>query len=206
MTYSTQQYISSNLRLHKSDDKCVMDCKDGIFDYCGGIQSSTVSFYETASECCSAQHSYMDADLCKARSMSTHTNKYYVVQGESKCKRDCKEGTGTSCGGYPEDLASSMFDTAESCCSTKLGWLDQDECVANTKDITLGGCLQAKMSASNGNTYPDADGYVTVCFGGELSVTSGSLSMYVKGLNISTTGGVHVHTGEFIIRNPKLLQ
>ena len=61
------------------------------------------------------------------------------------------------------------------------------------------GCLEAKMSSSNGDTYPDANGFVTVCFNRELSSeTGGSMNMYVADLKASTTGGVHIHLGRFL--------
>lgn len=57
-------------------------------------------------------------------------------------------------------------------------------------------CLQAEMQPSNGNSFPDAEGTVRVCFTQELSETSGELRMGVDGLqpNIQD-GGVHIHVG-----------
>jgi len=175
-----------------------MSCDTGTAGHCGGIRASNVAVYDTAESCCGSQLSWIDSNLCKAMSTMTHTNKYYADIANNKCSKDCKEGTGTSCQGYPDNLSSMLFDTASACCSTKLGWLDNTECVANSKDISLGGCLQAAMSSSNDNRYPKAVGYVTVCFGGELSATSGTMSMFVKNLNTSSTtvGGVHIHSGK----------
>ena len=43
---------------------------------------------------------------------------------------------------------------------------------------------------------PNLSGTVEVCFGDEtLSKTSGILTMKVKGLEKSVTGGVHIHSG-----------
>lgn len=59
-------------------------------------------------------------------------------------------------------------------------------------------CLEARMSSSNDGTYPNANGFVTVCFDGSLnSATGGSFDMYVENLNASTTGGVHIHSGKW---------
>ena len=105
-----------------------------------------------------------------------------------------------SCAGYPEDLSTPLFDTPETCCGAKLGWLDADECVANSKDASIGACLRARMSPSNGKTLPDLAGYVTVCFDGDLSATSGSLDMYVTDLEASVSDkGVHIHKGKLFI-------
>jgi len=82
--------------------------------------------------------------------------------------------------------------------SNKLGWLDQATCVAANNDVSVGGCLQAAMSLSNGNRYPNYVGYVTVCFDGKLLATSGTMSMYTKNLITSSTtvGVVHIHSGK----------
>ena len=146
---------------------------------------------DTSAECCANQLNWINDELCKARSTSTYTNKYYVDYQGLKCVKDC-EGCGDD-GESLMDFSTQLFDTADLCCSTKLGWLDAGACVADTNN---GVCLQAKMTSSNGGTYPNAEGYVTVCFDGALSETSGSLRMNVKGLKVSTTGGVHIHTGK----------
>ena len=64
------------------------------------------------------------------------------------------------------------------------------------------GCLEARMDSfveTGTAAYPDANGFVTVCFDGSLdSDTGGQLEMYVEGLNAgSITGaGVHIHAGK----------
>ena len=56
-------------------------------------------------------------------------------------------------------------------------------------------CLQATMKPSNNERYPDVDGYIEVCFDGQLSETSGRLVMQVDNLKADTRGGVHIHSG-----------
>ena len=71
-------------------------------------------------------------------------------------------------------------------------------CVADSNN---GGCLEARIDSIDSN-FPDAEGYITVCFDGALSETSGTLDMYVKDLAGSITdGGVHIHTGKSILFN-----
>ena len=172
---------------------CVQDCKTGFEDHCGGLRENNfVSIYDTAEACCAAKFNQIDSSLCEARSKGGYTNKFYVNYLENKCSKDCKEGTG-ACAGSPDDSSLKLYDSAESCCSSVLGWLDQDLCV---EDTISGGCLQARMSSSNGGPYSTADGYITVCFDGKLSETSGTMEMYVQNLNTTTEGGVHVHSGK----------
>ena len=67
---------------------------------------------------------------------------------------------------------------------------------ADAADRQLGNdemCLEASMSAIGSG---DIGGYVTVCFGGQLSDDSGTLVMRVEGLSSSIQdGGVHIHEG-----------
>ncbi|EJK75550.1 hypothetical protein THAOC_02723 [Thalassiosira oceanica] len=56
-------------------------------------------------------------------------------------------------------------------------------------------CLQATINPSNNERYPDIDGYIEVCFDGQLSETSGRLVMQVDNLKADTRGGVHIHSG-----------
>ncbi|EJK75551.1 hypothetical protein THAOC_02724, partial [Thalassiosira oceanica] len=56
-------------------------------------------------------------------------------------------------------------------------------------------CLQATINPSNNKRYPDVDGYIEVCFDGQLGETSGRLVMQVDNLKADTRGGVHIHSG-----------
>ena len=69
---------------------------------------------------------------------------------------------------------------------------------ADAADRQLGNdemCLEASMSKLR--PFDDSiSGYVTVCFGGQLSDNSGTLVMRVEGLPYSIQdGGVHIHEG-----------
>lgn len=116
------------------------------------------------------------------------TNKYYVNWMDQNCVQDCDGCTGEDI----DDLTVRLFTTPKDCCSNMLGWLDPDVCAANSGGSN---CLEASISSSNGNTFPNADGTVTVCFDGRLSATSGTLQMRVENLGASIVGGVHIHTG-----------
>ena len=130
----------------------------------------------------------MNSDLCESRSTSTYTNKYYVDYANQKCAKDCDD-----CDSTLTDLSAKLWDSAELCCSNMLGWLDTALCIASSGNAQ---CLEAQMRSSNGNTYPNTDGYVNICFDGKLSETSGTMQMRVENLKASTTGGVHIHTGK----------
>jgi Cu/Zn superoxide dismutase len=63
-----------------------------------------------------------------------------------------------------------------------------------SKRRCLGGLLTAEMSASNGYDG-NVSGTVDVCFNDPLGDITGSLKMFVEGLPVLITGGVHIHEG-----------
>ncbi|EJK55451.1 hypothetical protein THAOC_24818, partial [Thalassiosira oceanica] len=56
-------------------------------------------------------------------------------------------------------------------------------------------CLIANMAPSNGDRYGTVSGTVKICFDGWNSGAGANLEMNVAGLGVSTSGGVHIHTG-----------
>ncbi|EJK52208.1 hypothetical protein THAOC_28548 [Thalassiosira oceanica] len=85
---------------------------------------------------------------------------------------------------YAPSLDSGIWSNA---------WTRDGDCPATSAPK----CLVANMGPSNGDPlrYEDASGSVKICFDGWNAGAGASLEMDVAGLGVSTTGGVHIHTG-----------
>ncbi|KAL7527040.1 hypothetical protein ACHAXR_001771 [Thalassiosira sp. AJA248-18] len=118
---------------------CVQDCpKDTSGKNCGGlVEGNWVGTYKTAKECCDGKLWWVDENTCIAESTKDASDlnvaqagsgKYYVHWGEAKCVKDCAETpTDPRCGGLAERW-DPLFDSANSCCSSKLSYIDRSEC------------------------------------------------------------------------------
>jgi hypothetical protein len=109
---------------------CDKDC-DSSAPECRGINDDAyITMYDDAAACCGAHFSYINKDLCVARSMGSTSGslKFYPDQGAGKCYQDCPTTGGGLCNGPPKDLASRMYDTAEDCCTSSVGWADKATC------------------------------------------------------------------------------
>lgn len=168
-----------------TDKKCKQDCVVGAGAGCAGIvtQNSWTTYSSTAAACCSADLTWMNSDLCVARSTgAAHTNKYYADQGKGVCHKDCAvNATAPMCGGAPTAFAITMFDTAAECCSTKLNWVNSATC-SQDPQLMAGDakwwvkwvgeqCVQNCPTASGGscgglaNTWDQTYSTVTECCG-----------------------------------------
>ncbi len=55
----------------------------------------------------------------------------------SACKKDCAvDSSHLECGGRPDDISTPMYDSADTCCTSKLNWVDKDTCVAASESGT----------------------------------------------------------------------
>jgi hypothetical protein len=153
------------------DDLCVKDCATGgSDDTCGGIVENTagMSFFDDAAACCESKFAYVDKDLCAAisdpdPSDGVYTSKFYADTANNKCVQDCDVAGGDPCDGTPDDLSTRLYDTKETCCSSALGWLKSEVCIANTDGTAATGsdnwyvnwaeskCVQDCPEADGGN-------------------------------------------------------
>ena len=113
------------------------DCAPGgpldVNNDCGDVvEDGYVDLYGTAHECCLAEMSWQDPDLCASLSdpSSPGTNKFYAIQQDMKCAQDCT-GSGP-CAGPPQDRSARLFDDAADCCREKFPWLSRAQCLAAT--------------------------------------------------------------------------
>jgi len=113
---------------------CVRDCDPSSGDStCGGLIKETyMMLYDTAIACCNAEYSWIDVDLCTARSTNTATKRYWPDRTNAKCVDDTEVPT--------SDLSVPFFDTILECCKSSLGifWLSEKACLdASGVDVIL---------------------------------------------------------------------
>lgn len=121
---------SSKWYANYNDKKCAKDCAVATANpECAGILDSTEGkpMFDTLEACCKDRFGYVDVNLCTAMSNgSGHTNKFYPDQGAGICHQDC---TGAApCNGSPTDLSVPLYDTAEACCKSSVGWAKAEVC------------------------------------------------------------------------------
>ena len=104
-------------------DTCVQDCDESCGgSTCGGIvKEKSIVLNESADKCCTEQYSWIEKDLCTARSTKTPVGMYYPDLLEGKCVKDSETPT--------TDLSVSLYDTIEECC-IDINWLTVAECAA----------------------------------------------------------------------------
>ena len=74
------------------------------------------------SDCCNKEFSWIDNDLCAARSEGNAVDKYWPDQINGKCVKDSVE--------QAKDLSVPLFDTPEACCKERMSWVLHEKCVA----------------------------------------------------------------------------
>jgi hypothetical protein len=101
-------------------------------DYMAG---STTWLFDTLDKCCE-QHYNWNLATCKGTgsagsSASAGTDEWYVVWGNpAVCKKNCKVGSGTGCGGLAESW-DDKYPSQAKCCSTRVSYGYKD-CMAWT--------------------------------------------------------------------------
>jgi hypothetical protein len=89
---------------------------------CGGlVEVSWIILHDTAEDCCSAEYSWIDTELCAARTTRALNGKYWADQS-GKCYQDSVVPT--------EDLSVEMYDSIEDCCAFGVPWLSEGACLA----------------------------------------------------------------------------
>lgn len=90
---------------------------------CGGlVEEAWVVLHNTAEDCCAHEYSWIDNELCAARSTHSILNKYWADKTNAKCEDDSVVPT--------EDLSTTLYDSIEACCSEGLSWLSNTACLA----------------------------------------------------------------------------
>jgi hypothetical protein len=169
-------YVSTS-----GDQPCAKDCDTSGNAECGGIVSKTgVRLYDSADDCCDQSYSWLNKDLCikESENADAPTDLWYVDYGANACKKDCTvDSSHLECGGRPDDISTPMYDSADTCCTSKLNWVDKDTCVAASesgtdptdadspgtgqwrKDSSWNKCV---LDCSSSNTIATADPILTV--------------------------------------------
>ena len=89
---------------------------------CGRIVEDTyIMLYDTPQQCCDAQYSWIDPDLCAARVTHSTIDKYWPDSSKSLCVKDSVT---------PADLSASLYDSVSECCKNGIGWETEAACVA----------------------------------------------------------------------------
>jgi hypothetical protein len=90
---------------------------------CGGLVEETwVVLHDTAEDCCSFEYSWIDTELCAARTTHTLNGKYWADKESGKCYQDSVVPT--------EDLSVELYDSIEDCCAFGVPWLSEGACLA----------------------------------------------------------------------------
>jgi hypothetical protein len=116
---------------------CVTDCPESSGTPCGGVapRNAGVTLYDDPATCCSGKFGWYQQDLCEVLSANAgngHTQLWYADQGAGVCMQDCDTAGAASCGGNPTDFSQPMFADATACCKAKLGWINENTCVAKS--------------------------------------------------------------------------
>jgi len=140
-----------------SNNKCVKDCAvDAADPDCDGIveNKADVQLFDTRDLCCKEKLGWINEHLCAARSgggYDGHSGKFYADYSNEVCKMDCPSTNGGLCGGAPSDLATKMYDSIETCCSSSLQWVNADSCQQTALFVAYG------ASAGTSEWYIDWD-------------------------------------------------
>ena len=84
------------------------------------MEESWVVLHDTPEDCCAHEYSWIDKELCAARSTHSTLNKFWADKTKSKCKDDSVVPT--------EDLSTALYDSIEDCCLYGLSWLSKGAC------------------------------------------------------------------------------
>lgn len=77
--------------------------------------------HDTPEDCCSAEYSWIDVELCAARTTHASNNKYWADKS-GKCYQDSVVAT--------PDLSVELYESIEDCCAFGVPWLSEGACLA----------------------------------------------------------------------------
>ena len=118
---------------------------------CGGlVEESWVVLRDTAEDCCAHEYSWIDKELCAARSTHSTLNKFWADKTNAKCEDDSVVPT--------EDLSMALYDSIEDCCLHGLSWLSKGACFsASGMDMTELGSNKYYIDYVNEHCVQDCD-------------------------------------------------
>lgn len=131
--YSTllARYTSWYPNWGKNEDTCKNDGHYEVYMKQGSFIKSTLE------DCCNSYYWWTVEEcliLGGAHSSNVGSEEFYVDYGSLSCKQSClkKDASATkNCGGLVPQWEES-FKKAEDCCATKLFWVDQKSCIADS--------------------------------------------------------------------------
>ena len=129
-----QDCCCGTFKFYRGAQSCVKDCASscaGGDETCDGIvETSDITLYDSASECCATHFTWIENDLCDARSNGLAVEKWYPDKAKSICVKDSETRA--------EDLSVSLFDTVVACCTTMSG-ISEASCTAKSTGEPLQG-------------------------------------------------------------------
>ena len=81
--------------------------------------------FDALEECCDEYYSGWNKPLCMN---SKGSGMWFVEYITGKCRTDCEEGNGVTCGGLVNPISGDLFVDPKDCCETKLYWRIPDFC------------------------------------------------------------------------------
>ena len=127
-THTNKDPTSTGTNLYYADgSSCVKDADTCSSSERCGRATIEKTLHPDVVTCCSESLSWVKDEYCQTRSIGTYVEKWFVTSG--KCSKDCDPTTGEPCADVPNTSTSmEFFMTVEECCSTKLTYLDAEEC------------------------------------------------------------------------------
>ena len=127
-THTNKDPTSTGTNLYYADgSSCVKDADTCSSPERCGRATTDKTLHPDVVTCCSKSLSWVKDEYCQTRSIGTYVEKWFVTSG--KCSKDCDPTTGEPCADVPNTSTSmEFFVTVEECCSTKLTYLDAEEC------------------------------------------------------------------------------
>lgn len=119
--------------------RCATDCEEGNGRTCGGLAHPVSDdLFSSPRACCKSKLPWRFVEFCEPDSLLSSckgTGLFYRgdAAGKKVCVRDCDPTDGdTTCGGYVEDSYVVLYSSAEDCCSTEYGWMENELCAARS--------------------------------------------------------------------------
>mmetsp|Transcript_25700 Transcript_25700/g.44898 ORF Transcript_25700/g.44898 Transcript_25700/m.44898 type:complete len:1663 (+) Transcript_25700:1-4989(+) len=127
--------------VNHEDEICEQDCPVDGGGPCGGLVPSWKTLFETVISCCENRLSWIATSVCEAGSTlqtATGTSKWHVDYLLEQCVQDCASpGANATCGGVVTSANVDLYDTSDSCCTAKLGWVEGDICEASSTNTVV---------------------------------------------------------------------
>ena len=103
--------------------------------------------HDSAEDCCSAEYSWIDTELCNARTAHASSSKYWADKS-GKCYQDSIVAT--------IDLSVELYDSIEDCCAFGVSWLSEAVCLAASVAVT--GLGSSSFYVQNEKCVKDCEG------------------------------------------------